>query len=103
MPATAVLVVWKGRYLKVAPDVLEFKETLTGAQPFRTQDGAFGESPAGLGVVAEVDAIGSRVEGDLVHPDHLAFTKRSNFQFRSAALPYDFAKNGSGAGGRVFL
>lgn len=68
-------------------------------------DGALGKGPAGLGVMAEVDAVVRGFEDEFVEADDFAFAKGCDLErFALAAGFADDAPEGDGsAGGRVFL
>src|SRR5579871_3567229 len=93
------------RTLKLAPDVFEIVEAFFAGQPFGGTDGAFGEAAAGLGVVAEVDAVGGRFEDELVEADYVAFAEGSDLDGLCLATGFadDVLHRDRGTGGRVLF
>ena len=69
------------RFLKLPPDVFEIVEAFFAGEPFGGADGAFGEAAAGLGVVAEVDAVCSGFEDKFVEADHVPGTRNGHPTF----------------------
>ena len=67
--------------LQLAPDGAEVVDAGFSYQPLGCADRAFGESMARFGVVAELDAIGGRIDYDLVHADGVAFAKGDDLEF----------------------
>jgi hypothetical protein len=63
--------------LQLAPNGAEVVDAGFSYQPLGGTDRAFGESMARFGVVAEIDAVGGRIENDLVHADRVAFAKET--------------------------
>ncbi len=59
--------------LQFSPDVFEVEESLLAGEPFGGAHGAFGESAAGLGIVAEIDPVSRGIEDQFVHADDVAF------------------------------
>src|SRR5580704_16347489 len=89
--------------LQLPPDVLEVEEALLAGEPFGGADGAFGESAAGLGVVAEIDPVGRGIEDQLVHADDVTLAEGGDFELRSSSIFDNALHRRSGTGGRVFF
>ena len=77
------------RALELRPDLLESEKALLAGQPLRSPDGPFGESQAGLGVMAEVNGVGRGVEHQFVHSDDFALAKGGNLKLRAGGLTDD--------------
>ena len=66
---------YNSRSLQFAPHVFEFVEAFFSGKPFCGAHCAFGEAAAGFRVVAEIDAIGGRLENEFVQTDDIAFAE----------------------------
>src|SRR5690349_4561979 len=90
---------------QLPPNVLEIVETFFSGEPLGSEHGPFGEAAAGLGVVAEVDAVGGGFEDDLVQAHDLALAEGSDFQIfvRSTRFAHQALDRNCRAGGSVLL
>ena len=93
---------------QLAPDVFEIVETFFAGQPFGGADCAFGETAAGFGIVAEIDAVGGGFEDDFVQADDIAFAEGCDLKIFvfgrtvAAGLADQALERDCGAGGGVF-
>ena len=80
-------------------------EAFFTGEPFGGADGAFGETAAGFGVVAEVDPVGGGLENNLVQADYVAFAERGDLEilFVTAGFADDLLDRDRSAGGGVFF
>src|SRR5450432_115661 len=94
-----------GTRLQIAPDISEIVETLLAHKPLRGADGAFGETTAGLGVVAEVDAVVSGFEHDFMQADYVALSEGSDLEgfLLGAGLPDHSLDRDGGAARSIFF
>jgi len=77
LPSGALFAALKDRSStsQLSPNVLEIVEPFFAEEPFGGTDCAFGEAAAGLGVVAEIDAIARRLKDDFVQAHDFAFAE----------------------------
>src|SRR6266852_7987102 len=73
--------------LRLPPDILEVEKAFFSGQPLNCPHRALGESPAGLGIVTQIDRVIGRIQHDLVHPDHVTFAERSDFHLYAGSVP----------------
>ncbi len=68
---------WDGKWVasEFPPHVFEVEKPLLAGEPFSGAHGAFGESAAGLGIVAEIDAIRWRIKDQFMHANDVTFTE----------------------------
>src|SRR5260221_5186061 len=75
--------------LEFPPNVAELIEAFFRSQPLRGSHGAFGVSLARLGVVAQIDSIGGRIEEQFMHPHRVAPAQGDDFKFLFARLAHN--------------
>src|SRR5208282_2488165 len=91
------------RYLKLAPDVAELVEPGFPRQPLGGAHGAFAESAARLGVVAQIDSIASGIEDHLMHADRVALAKGNDLEFLASAFAHNLLDGDGSSGRSVFF
>ena len=69
-----------------APHIFEVKESVFAYQPLGSPHCAFGEASSRFGVVAEIDGVAPGVQHNLVHPNHVALTKRGYFELSAGGI-----------------
>src|ERR1039457_4196176 len=74
-------------------------------QPLGGAHGAFGESAARLGLVAQIDSTAGRIEDHLMHADHVPLAKGNDldFFFLASGLAHNFLDRDGSSGRSVFF